>query len=246
VESEAFVAELELADPPKVEIPAQFKPTVFAADKDSAFIVDGALTSFVAGVEGQQRADMLNSFLLAQLAASKKFDREENTREWYTFYRTVLENVGWVVSTFSFTKFNASGGSFTCSRAVIDILATLVSGNKLAVVAKTLEAMRNLSDNDGRIRLFERSSHSLHKGNFQVAIASNQNGALTTGIVGFDFSSSQDITRILWFSWETASSSLYHAGQTITLNTDVYSRVRQQIIDKLGDRASQFVAELEI
>lgn len=42
----------------------------------------------------------MNSTLLAQLAANKKFDRETDTANWYSEYANVLETVGWVVTSF--------------------------------------------------------------------------------------------------------------------------------------------------
>jgi hypothetical protein len=59
--------------------------------------VDAAsLVTFIDGVSGQQNEDVLNSTLLAQLAANRKHHRERDTPGWYDFYCTVLEQVGWV------------------------------------------------------------------------------------------------------------------------------------------------------
>ena len=45
---------------------------------------------------------MLNSTLFAQLAANKKHDRQNETTEWYNYYKYVLETVGWNVQSFEY------------------------------------------------------------------------------------------------------------------------------------------------
>ena len=53
------------------------------------------MVTFVDGLSGQQKEDVLNSTLLAQLTANRKHDRERDTGAWYDAYRGVLEQVGW-------------------------------------------------------------------------------------------------------------------------------------------------------
>ena len=38
----------------------------------------------------------------------------------------------------------------------------------------------------------------------------------------------------------------YQGGQTCDLNSEIYAKVRQQVVDKLGDNAFKFIDELEI
>src|SRR5947199_6215051 len=97
-----FISALELAMPG-----VSARRVRLDVAQPSAAVDAGSLVSFVAGVSEQHRADVLNATLLAQLAANKKFDRELDTRNWYAFYRNVLERVGWVVPDFSFTRFEA-------------------------------------------------------------------------------------------------------------------------------------------
>lgn len=240
-----FIKSIELSDTRVISHPER---TIMRAapDQEAAFIVGGSTMSFVAGVNQQHQSDILNSTLLAALAANKKHDRETNAQEWYKFYTYILENIGWVVQQFEFTKFSAGGGSFTCDKAVIDILTAIAAGPTAAVVITTINSMKNLSGSDDRLVLFERESHNLHQGNFQISAAKEDGGVVSMLTAGFEFKSAQDIKRILWFSWETSSSNLYHGTQTMTLNNDVYGQIRNDIIAKLGDRASIFVHEIEI
>src|SRR5216683_1057876 len=86
----SFISELEL--------PALAGGTVFRdsqqvlvpkIDQPSAYVNAGSVVSFVSGVSSRNQTDVLNTTLLAQLAANKKFDREIDTVNWYKFYRSV-------------------------------------------------------------------------------------------------------------------------------------------------------------
>ncbi|HEU4562492.1 MAG TPA: hypothetical protein VFS20_31975 [Longimicrobium sp.] len=240
----AYIASLELDESRR---PSAAPRAVRFADGDEAAYVDaGSLVSFAVGVSAEHQSDILNSTLLAQLAANKKYNRETQTVEWYAFYHEVLENIGWVIQDFSFTRFSASGGSASVDAVVMTLLAALATGSQLALAQTTIKALQSLPANDSRVVLFETNSHTMDKGNFQIGLANDDGGIPVMTFGAFYFSSSQQVTRL--FSWEFKDSdtSFYQATETVSLNEDVYGQVRQQIIQKLGANATLFVANLDI
>lgn len=221
--------------------------TVAAAKTEpSAAVVDGSLISFVANLPLQSQQDVLNSTLLAQLAANKQFDREKQTVEWYKFYRNVLENLGWVVQEFSFLKYHPSGNSFTVDQAVIKILEAIATGAEVAVVAATIGALKALGADSGPMVLWNSATSSVSAGNFQIGVANLSGGVVMLKIGAFYFTTTQTTDSFLWFSYSSSQMDLYHGGQPMNLNELVYAQVRQAVIDKLGDRATTFVADLPI
>jgi hypothetical protein len=242
-ERSSFLESLQLAEPSS---PYMLKMLSIQDSPRTAYIVGGSAISFVAGVSPISQRDALNSTLLAQLAANKQFDRENDTVKWYGFYKYVLENVGWVLQDFAFNKFNASGSSFTMDKVVLDLIAAIASGDEIAAVQATLDAMRSLAGNDGRIVLFETSSHSASKGNFQISVANEVGGVMSMGMAASYFSTQQNVTHVLWFSYSSSQTDYYDGSQTMTLNKQIYQQVRQQVVDKLGDKARTFVQNLPI
>lgn len=222
------------------------KQALAPSDDPTGYVVDGSMVSFVANLDPQFQSDVLNSTLLAQLAANKKYDRETNTVEWYKFYRNVLENVGWVVQSFDFLKYNASGDSFTVNSVVVDVLKAIATGNEIAIVAQSLDALKALSGDDGRLVLWDSSTHSASAGNFQLGVASMSGGNVIMKLGTFYFSTTESTTSFLWFSYSSTEMSLYKGGQSIVLNEEIYSKVRQTVIDKLGKAAQDFVGNLDI
>lgn len=63
--------------------------------KRRAYVAAASVVAFADGVFAQQREDLLNSTLMAQLAANRKYDREKEAVNWYRYYRSILQNLGW-------------------------------------------------------------------------------------------------------------------------------------------------------
>lgn len=214
--------------------------------KQAGYVAKGSLVSFVAGVSGQSQSDVLNSTLLAQLAADKKFDRFSDPINWYTFYVEVLGEVGWALQGFSFEKYNASTTSFTVDKAVLEILGAIATGQEELVIAATLEALKGLSNDDGRLSLWNQSITSDKKSNFQVSVCNETNGVVAMKNAAFYLSSEDASTSVLWFNFSSSRTEFNKAAQPQTLNADVYGQVRQTIIAKLGANAKTFIADLDI
>ena len=107
-------------------IPSEGAPTLPPDGQAEGYVCNGSLVSFVSNLTGQQKQDILDSSLLAQLAASKKYDREKDTENWYKFYTKVMENVGWVIQGFRFNKHDSKQSDFKLSQLTLEILSGLV------------------------------------------------------------------------------------------------------------------------
>ena len=252
-----FVEELELAETPQEiedlaaagELEAQ-PLSVKAPDQPAADIDKGSLVSFVAGVSEQHQSDALNSTLLAQLNSDKKFDRFDPAQviNWYKNYTNVLSNVGWTMQDFQFQNYQASGSTFSINTAILELVSSFMSPAGVAVVKATLEGLAKLSDDDPWYQVFDTSSDSANGGNFQLGQCDDEGGTgpLVMSSTGFSFTTTEQATRFLWWEYSSSDTQLHYATQTATLDNDVYSQVRQQIIEKLGDKAHKFIAGLEI
>jgi hypothetical protein len=244
----SFLNELELPPLPEGLVFRDLQqPAAPTGGKSSAYVNAASVVSFVSGVSSINQTDVLNSTLLAQLAANKKFDRETDTVNWYKFYRSVLENVGWVLQDFDFTEYSAGGKAFTMDQAVLSILAAAAAQNEFLVIKAAIDAAKGLADkNDGRIALFDAASSSGTKGAFQLGVASEANNVVAMKLGAFYFSTGTSITKVLWFKFSSKQSSLYQSSQSVTLDSGVYGNIRSEVEQKLGDRTRQFLATIEL
>lgn len=210
--------------------------------------VDGNMVvSFVDGVTGQAKHDVLNCGLLAQLAANAKFDREEDPVNWTRFYARVLENIGWVVPQMDFRRLQSSQSRFTMDSAIIKVIAGLLTGNQLEVMQASIEALKNLNDGDRRAVIFSRNSVNLNQGNFQIDnVGVSPAGVLSMRLSAFGFKTNEQVTKVLFFSFPGGSTDIRATRTTLVLNEQVHDRLRDPILQKLGDRGLAFIGGLEL
>ena len=69
-------------------------------ENELVYVDGGSLVSLHSAnpLSGQQRMDLLESTLYAQLNASQQFDREDNLVGWYERYTYILQDLGWNIS----------------------------------------------------------------------------------------------------------------------------------------------------
>ncbi|MBO0935829.1 hypothetical protein J2I47_04645 [Fibrella sp. HMF5335] len=213
---------------------------------EQSFLNAKSLVSFVSDVNGQRRSDVLNSVLLAQLAANKKFPDENQLVDWYKTFVNVLMNLGWAIQGAEFATFEANDTVFEAENAIISILSAAFGGSFMVVITKTLDAIKGLSDSNGKITVFEKNTHSLSKGAFQIGLVSEANGALSLQIGTFLVTSTNEIKKILFFKSTKDTTQLTYCSRTGTLNEDMYATIRTQVQDKLGSKMTEFIAEIEL
>jgi hypothetical protein len=240
-----FIANLELAEIDTDLGAFPQKGRVFQDNAEGGAVDAGSLVSFVSGISALHKSDVLNSTLLAQLAATKQYDRYKQTKEWYDSYIGVLANVGWVCPAFAFRDYKPSGSSFTVDASVIEILKAIATGDEIDILTTALNSLKD-PKNEKALTLFDQQSFPESLGTFQIMPCGEDDGQLVMALAAMKFTSEKHVTRFLWWQWTSVTSSLFQSSQKAVLNEDVYSQVRQEVIKKLGDNAKKFIADLEI
>jgi hypothetical protein len=215
-----------------------------AAGKPGAYVDEATLLSMTENLEPQQRMDVLNSVLLAQLAARHEFDPEKQTEQFYRKYNEVLANIGWVTQSLKFQRYQSRGTKFTVDAEVINVLLAVCSGPEGALIKATLKAVKKAGANNSAVTLFEHSSRGGDNGNFRIGLAANRNGVVVLKQAAIYYANAQNVTSVLFFSFSSASTQFYYGTTTIELNTDVYSQVRSLVIQKLGNHAAHYIQQL--
>jgi hypothetical protein len=127
------------------------------SDETRAAVNAGSIVSFVSGLGAEQMSDVLYSTQLAQRAASTKFDRFAQTKEWYGLYADVLDRLGWVGEGLASSQRDTSAGAFSMDKAALDVIAAVAAGGQLAILVKTLDALKKLGEGDRPLRIFDPS-----------------------------------------------------------------------------------------
>ena len=214
---------------------------------ETASVVGGSLASFTANLTGQNRSDTKNATLFAQLAADAAFDRQSQPMEWYHQYVEVLSQIGWNRPGFNFSSYTSGGTTVQLDQAVLTILGGLATANEIAMVAATMEALKEMSDDSKQMTVWDSKSSDGSKGNFQILPCTREdNGDVAMILTGMQFTAHHSEKRFLWFSWSSDSIKIVQAAARFVLNEDIYKEVRKAIVERLGERATKYVAEIPL
>ncbi|KAF8184180.1 hypothetical protein BJ912DRAFT_1043752 [Pholiota molesta] len=214
-----------------------------AAEDESAMVGEGQATAFVTGISMQNKQDVMNSTLLAQLAASGKYNRLTQTSQWYDEYKYILENVGWLVTSFKFDEHSLSNVAVSVDKIVLDFLTTFLDPTQLSLMARVLEALANSSD--PVVNIFTRSTADDHQSNFQLGTCSEDRDKNVMFSIGaFTYTTTESITNVLFTKIKSGSAHFMNAFQNMILNQQIYAVVREAVLEKLGDNAKKLIGDL--
>ncbi|KAH9888071.1 hypothetical protein C8Q73DRAFT_794495 [Cubamyces lactineus] len=235
----AFVKNLETETP--------IHPALRAAadDQPSAAVAAGSSVSFVGDLPLGMRADVLNSTLLAQLAANKQYDRQKQTAQWYDYYKTVLETVGWVATGFGLGAQSDAKSYGSVDKLLLKLAATFLTAPEFELFQTMIDSLKD-DKNDKQVKLFDSQAKSFNDANFQLGVASNAQGNAQFKIGVYTYSASENIDHVLFYTFGNQSVAFYAGSQTMVLNDDVYGQVRQAVLDKLGANAVSLVDSIDI
>jgi len=168
-----FVSSLEIPSP-RFGATATAVHVDFDAAKSQALVVGSEVVSFVQGITAEERSDIVNAALLAQLRAKKVVPEPAgiaDLRTWYQQYFDVLSNVGFVTQETNMQKYHAKTEGFQVHEAVLDVAATLLTGSPaaLAVLTSTVRALQKMDQGSPWITVFNRESRSANTAHFQVS-----------------------------------------------------------------------------
>lgn len=244
-----FINNLELSEPDTaITFPAitdTGTDYLETTEGDTGIMNFRSLCSFAAGISRQRQEDVLNSLLLAQRVATKSYPEDSQIMEWYRKYFEVLDRIGWIFENRDFSTFETRSSLFNIEKAILEILGTALSQNQMAVIMKTVDAFKSLGGDDKRFIAFEKNTHTMYRGCFQLGVAAEENSTLTVSATAFALFTQKKISQILFFSSQKEVSEFRFCASKATLNDGVFRDARETIRDKLGD-ASGFVAALDI
>jgi hypothetical protein len=217
------------------------------AAKSQAVVVGSDVVSFVEGVTAPRREAIINSSLLAQLAAKKRVGDATRVMEWYEAYFDVLTNIGWVVQDRGFAEYQEQGTNFEAHKAVMTVAATVLGGapTALAVVKSTLDALKSMNEGSPWIAIFNRESRTAHSARFQISLAEQDpGGQFFVTLMAFSLQARSTLTQVLFFKAKKEDVTLRHSSGRVTINTAVLDGVSDAIKEKLVAAARDYVSAL--
>ena len=210
-----------------------------AAGKETAQINDGILLVFDSALTDQPIADISNSVLFAQLAADAQYNRFSASKEWAMSYFDVLGQVGWDKSGFETSGSNPLPLPVDWAQLVVRFM----SGSAASLSDTGVRAARDLPQTSMPMKIWNANALDANKGLLLVGSAQLIRDNITLSVTLTSLEFQRSIGGFLQWNLAYLVESSW-AG--LELNEDVYSRVRDAIIKKLGDRPRHYVANVPI
>ena len=217
------------------------------AGRAQAAVVGSDVVSFDATVDPLWRQDLVNSTLLAQLAAKKKVPDNTRLFDWYDAYFDALGHIGWAVRDRSFSVYTESSENFQAHEAILKVAASLLgpAAGSLALVTTTLEALQSMSADSPWITLLDRESRSASAAKFQVSVAEQTpGGELNVSLMAFGLEARSSMTQVLFFRSLASQVTLRHCSAKVAVDTVVLAGVRDALRARLVSFANDFVRQL--
>ena len=209
--------------------------------------VDGkSLLSFVDGVSGQQKEDVLMSVLLAQRAANHRYNSSDEVAEWYKKFSKTLQEVGWIREANPFIKVSVSQNNFLMDKEALKAIESIATNGGLDLLKETLASL-NETVNDQELELFASHSTAGFFGNFQLGAAEvTENGSLVLCLGSFYFRATAQRRRFLFFTWKSRDVVFWASAQKLTLNEDFYSNFRPMVKERATASTRRYIADLPL
>jgi hypothetical protein len=242
----------------QAELPAPFSETLgeqspgdaspFDSAKQQAAVVGSDVVSFLKEITPEQRQDIVNASLLAQLAANKKVPDPKELKgivDWYTAYFDTMSRIGFAVQSKGFATYVEKAGTFEAHEAIIEIVKMALAGAPAAIplVIKTLESLKSMSQNSPWITLFHRESRSANTARFQVSVADTD---ASLNVLAFGIAAKAALTQVLFFKFNKNEDTLQHNSSILTINPTVLAGIRADIAQKMMKYSKDFVAGLDV
>ncbi len=220
------------------------------SDAEPSAIVDHAnLVACVAGLPLQQRQDVIDSLLLAQLAADNSHNRSTAMEAWYGRYCEVLSHIGWACGSFRFRSHKVRGNAAAMATLVLEVLGAIARQDHLATAQKAIKALAAKAKDDPNARTFEVWKSATQDGDvndFQLSLCHNEGNTVGLASAALRVSTDAENAKFLWAKQSEMDMDIEAASLNMVLNVQVYGSVRDAVVSKLGRRAKDHVAALEL
>jgi hypothetical protein len=249
--SRAFVRDAKLPPPPprsrEMRADAAPPPADFKDTDAQALVVGSSLVVAADKVPAQVRADLVNTTLFAQLAASGAASPEDTTA-WYGEYFRALTTLGWAQHDTSFKTYSAKASGLETHKSIIKILGLLLGPEVAAVtlVTETLSALQSMNENSPWITLFDHQSATNKAAHFQVATAQYiGSDMLEIALAAFAMKAKQSLTQVLFFKFNSSRIALKYSGGRATIFEAALAQSREDVAARLLEYRAAFVKEVK-
>lgn len=201
----------------------------------SAYVVSGSVAAFDGSLSKEQIGDVQDSLLFAQLAANAKYNRENETNQWYNVYTDILQDLGWIIQGFTFKKVDVGASSFKIDKVALKALADIVTGNGLNILKSTMDALSQLDEGSDQLTVLETNSSLGQNGTFQISSIELDQASMSPVIYmgAYYYKASKKQKKFLFVTWNRKIINFFAGVQSMTLNQSIFDTMRNSVKKRL-------------
>ncbi|KAA0982428.1 hypothetical protein [Pseudomonas sp. ANT_J28] len=225
-------------------------------DQDSVFINAGAVVLLSSTLLEQERQDVLNSVLFAQLVANKKYPGFDRADGWYETYQGVLKD-SWLQRSVAWDSFAVDDAS---KRAMVNWVENRLEATSARTIAHVMRAFNDIAHVPGNHPAIERlreqtlrpendgDGHSPASCNVRLQIIVARQGVLMDSLFVEFRTTKQGANYPLdyLFSTDEVQGDIdlrwFHAN----LSPVLYGSIREAVVRKLGGRAANNIFAVDV
>lgn len=242
-----FVQSVSLPDAGPSFESAPSLPTI--PDGQTVITVGSQLIEFDRNTAVATRMPVVNSMLLAQLAANKAVSQATDVVAWYNKYNEVLQGVGWQVGNFEMQEQDVKSKKAHLHQEIIPVLTALLGPAVAAssLVINVLKGLQNMDKESQWIRLFERNSQHARGAKFAVSyIDADAQGNPQINAVSFAILAESTVTQVLFFKFSSARAHLKKASTQLSAPKTLLQATEAAIAARVTAFVTDFVANVDI
>jgi hypothetical protein len=246
IELPAIPLSVEAATPEVPSLPD------YKAGISQVVTVGSQIAEFAAGVPVDLRADVANSFLLAQLAADKMIEAhpQSSGKTWYNGYVATMRKCGWLLEGDETALKTVDGTGAQVHEEIIKVL-TLALGpavSAASLIVGVLNGLRAMSKDQPFLTIFDRASNRDETELFQISYVGVGPVAKEPRVklAAYRLEASASVTQILFFKFHSAHARLRSFSSDLSMDAAIFAEVRKPIFDKVKDRVVGNIAQIDI
>jgi hypothetical protein len=214
-----------------------------------AWSMGNTIVAITAGMSEYNKGIIKDSIQLASIAATNRFPQDGVER--YGHFLRVLTTCGWFSQSSGMSDYQVRNRRFTMEQAALEVLksaiaaAALPGPTSLLLLNVAKDAVAALQNDEAKRSLFDQHSKTYSGGTFTIASsAESADGEVVMAMGALDFSSSLNITNVLFWEWSNSTVRIKRAQNHLTLNQVQYERVRRTVEAKLTEYSNEAINEL--
>ncbi len=219
-------------------------------ETSSSFVNDGMLLILQGNLSATNKQDIQNSLLISQLAADNKFNRHDQTGHWYHTFSTTLGNIGWIIENNDFSFNQPVIPAFNLvNLALNEASQRTLAKEDMQTFRKMANVLQQLPNDSDLVELLYRGRKNTTMGaNFVMAVGNlTGHDNLIVQLYCMSLVATDEGCRKYFSHFYHSQSVLFNKPFRwfkLVQSTDLYSNVRQGIIDKLGTTPSTMIKEI--